>query len=68
MGGLFQPYDEYFEDGAGIGNSNVHEGRSDSQPSFVDDDIEHDTASTPGYLHIPHFPHKKMPPSPHRSR
>lgn len=64
----YQSYVESVGSFAGVGTSSVHEDRSDIQPSFESDDIEHDTASIPGNLHIPHYSFGQRAPPPHRSR
>lgn len=66
MAGLFEPYAGNFEYFPGMGTSSMHE--DSGQLSVEDDGIEHDTASIPGSLHIPHFLHKKMSSPPLGSR
>ncbi len=68
MAGSFKSDVEDYEDYAGVNTSSMHEDRSDAQPSFEDETIEDDTASTPPYLHTPHFPHRTVPPHPRKSR
>ena len=73
MAGLFEPYAGNFDYFPSMGTSSMHEDsmhedRGSVQLSYENDGIEHGTASTPGFLHIPHFPHKKMSPPPLGSR